>query len=82
MSFGGGITPGAATPHLSELASLRAIAKCSVCSGSNMKECTLVRCGHTFCRKCIDERVSSRNRKCPSCGQTFAVDDVKAIFFA
>ena len=53
---------------------------CSVCvSNGNEEEkrVCLVSCGHAFCRGCIDERITSRNRKCPLCLTTFDKKDVK-----
>ena len=39
----------------------------------NEKNAIIVKCGHTFCRECIDDRLSNRNRKCPACSQQAAV---------
>jgi len=78
-SLGGGVSP--MSGGLAELVSLRAIAKCSVCSHVNMRDTILQRCGHTFCRRCIDTRYANRQRKCPTCGQGFSAEDVKPVYF-
>ena len=44
------------------------------------KKCILTRCGHTFCRECIDTRIANRDRKCPSCGDKFGPNDVSNIW--
>ena len=44
-----------------------------------MKEQVIMRCGHMFSQKTIDERLKSRNRKCPNCNCVFAASDVLTI---
>lgn len=51
---------------------------CSVCH-DRWKDCVISKCFHTFCRPCIDERVRTRQRKCPGCGEKFGADDVHKI---
>tara|TARA_B110001452_G_scaffold20623_1_gene16580 strand:- start:999 stop:1133 length:135 start_codon:yes stop_codon:yes gene_type:complete len=40
----------------------------------------IIKCGHTFCRSCIDDRLGNRNRKCPTCGLQFDYQGVKEMF--
>ena len=46
----------------------RRMVKCTLCQ-ENEKNAIISKCGHTFCRDCIDERLANRNRKCPACSQ-------------
>ncbi|KAI5476449.1 E3 ubiquitin-protein ligase BRE1 [Pseudohyphozyma bogoriensis] len=54
--------------------------KCSTCK-IRFKGVIINRCGHLFCRECVDARLSNRQRKCPSCGIGFGKDDVSNVFF-
>lgn len=53
---------------------------CSVMTNCK-KEVVLTRCGHMFSKKCTDDLIATRNRKCPICGRAFGLDDVQMIFF-
>lgn len=53
----------------------RQLEKCPLC-GERRRRCVLSACGHTFCRRCIDTAIKSRNRRCPSCKHAFATTDV------
>lgn len=53
---------------------------CSVVT-SEEKAVVLLRCGHLFSRKCTDDLIATRNRKCPICGKPFGNDDVRSVFF-
>lgn len=53
---------------------------CSVVTNEE-KAIVLLRCGHLFSRKCTDNLISTRNRKCPICGKPFGNDDVRSVFF-
>jgi hypothetical protein len=35
------------------------------------RDTVLAKCGHSYCRDCIDQLVKLRNRKCPVCSQAF-----------
>ncbi|KAH0792344.1 E3 ubiquitin-protein ligase BRE1 [Histomonas meleagridis] len=37
----------------------------------NPRDTVILKCGHTFCSKCMKERIKARNRKCGHCGQSF-----------
>ena len=53
--------------------------KCSVCK-LNDKNTVITRCYHVFCESCVKTRMDTRQRKCPSCGDAFGVNDVQRIF--
>ncbi|KAI9864533.1 MAG: E3 ubiquitin-protein ligase bre1 [Trichoglossum hirsutum] len=57
---------------------LRALALCNVCR-SRFKNTVIKSCGHVFCKECVDERISSRSRKCPTCGKSFPTNDHMAV---
>ena len=59
----------------------KGMVKCPLCKRSD-KDCLITKCGHAFCRDCIDERLASRNRKCPSCNQVFGQDLVGSLFLS
>ncbi|KAG9391637.1 Zinc finger, C3HC4 type (RING finger) [Carpediemonas membranifera] len=52
------------------------LAKCPICK-QNPRQRALRKCGHTFCKKCLDDRVATRERHCPSCNKRF--DDTRDI---
>ena len=56
----------------------RSVAICTVCR-VNFKNTTMKTCGHVFCDKCVEERTTSRSRKCPNCNRAFGVGDVMRI---
>ena len=78
---GGGGADAAAAGATNELTTLRYLIFCSVCS-EKYKDTILTRCSHTFCRKCVDKCVQLRSRKCPTCGQAFAAEDVKPVYLS
>ncbi len=57
---------------------LRQVAYCNICK-RNLKDTAIKTCGHTFCKDCVDERVTSRSRKCPNCGKSFGSNDYMRI---
>ncbi|KAL6867930.1 BRE1 domain-containing protein [Trichoderma novae-zelandiae] len=59
---------------------LRTMALCPVCH-ANFKNTALKTCGHLFCNKCVDDRISNRMRKCPSCSRAFDKMDVMQVHF-
>lgn len=61
----------------SEEEMLRTLALCSVCR-SNFKNTILKTCGHVFCNECVENRITNRMRKCPSCNKAFDKVDVMA----
>jgi len=54
---------------------------CSVCN-EKPKAVVIARCYHMFCKPCVQERIQSRSRKCPTCADKFAESDVHNIYFA
>ncbi|CRK41226.1 hypothetical protein BN1723_015877 [Verticillium longisporum] len=57
---------------------LRSYALCSVCR-NNFKDTVLKTCGHLFCMSCIDDRISNRMRKCPTCATSFDRKDSLSV---
>ncbi|KAI8376102.1 uncharacterized protein BYT42DRAFT_614885 [Radiomyces spectabilis] len=62
-----------------EVEELRALLKCSACR-TNFRSRLLGRCMHTFCKECIEARLDTRQRRCPSCGESFGVGDVRHFY--
>ncbi|KAJ1734579.1 E3 ubiquitin-protein ligase bre1 [Coemansia biformis] len=60
-------------------ADYKALLKCPTCQ-TNFKSHTLLRCMHVFCKQCIDSRIETRQRKCPSCSEPFGAKDVRQIY--
>lgn len=48
---------------------------CNICR-NNFKNTILKTCGHIFCQGCVESRLSSRLRKCPTCSLAFGQTDV------
>ncbi|KEY69648.1 hypothetical protein S7711_07688 [Stachybotrys chartarum IBT 7711] len=57
---------------------LRTFALCTICR-NNFKNTALKTCGHLFCNKCVDDRISNRMRKCPNCSRAFDKMDVMPV---
>lgn len=53
---------------------LRQVAYCNICKRA-LKNTVIKTCGHTFCNDCVEERLTSRSRKCPNCGKSFGSND-------
>ncbi|KAL4999069.1 BRE1 E3 ubiquitin ligase-domain-containing protein [Aspergillus recurvatus] len=62
----------------SEYEMLRTLALCTVCR-RNFKNTAIKTCGHVFCRECVEERLTSRSRKCPNCNRSFGNNDYMHI---
>ncbi|KAI7823941.1 hypothetical protein BX661DRAFT_172565 [Kickxella alabastrina] len=60
-------------------ADYKALLKCPTCQ-TNFKSHALLRCMHVFCKQCIDSRIETRQRKCPSCSEPFGAKDVRQIY--
>ncbi|KAL1412374.1 E3 ubiquitin-protein ligase bre1 [Vanrija albida] len=54
--------------------------RCSTCH-LNFKQQVLIKCMHTFCKDCIDQRIATRQRKCPACGVAFSKEDVGTLYW-
>eukprot|EP00300_Choanocystis_sp_HF-7_P010590 c17027_g1_i1.p1 GENE.c17027_g1_i1~~c17027_g1_i1.p1 ORF type:complete len:660 (+),score=203.19 c17027_g1_i1:762-2741(+) len=62
-----------------ELQDYKSKVKCPVCN-SRQRNVSLAKCGHTFCRECIQHNIAIRSRKCASCNKVFAESDVSSIY--
>lgn len=62
-----------------QIAVLKNRLACPVCHYRD-KECIIMRCRHMHCKPCVDERVSNRSRKCPTCNIKFSENDVEDIW--
>jgi E3 ubiquitin-protein ligase BRE1 len=65
---------------LEENVMLKRMLKCSSCQ-QRFKTHTITRCYHLFCKECIDARLETRQRKCPSCSIGFGAHDVQQVYF-
>lgn len=54
---------------------------CPVCHYRD-KECIILRCRHMHCKQCVDERISNRSRKCPTCNIKFAENEVGDVWLS
>jgi E3 ubiquitin-protein ligase BRE1 len=54
---------------------------CPVCHYRD-KECIIMRCRHMHCKQCVEERISNRSRKCPSCNNKFSEKDVEDVWLS
>ena len=54
------------------------VAICPVCN-QNLRNTALKLCSHVFCDVCVQNLISHRSRKCPSCGKAFGVNDFMPI---
>ncbi|KAI4260243.1 MAG: hypothetical protein LQ352_000365 [Teloschistes flavicans] len=61
-----------------ELEGYRSMAICTVCR-TNFKDTVILTCGHVFCKPCVDERRTSRSRKCPNCNKSFGQNDTLKV---
>jgi E3 ubiquitin-protein ligase BRE1 len=52
---------------------------CPVCHYRD-KECIIMRCRHMHCKQCVEERITNRSRKCPTCNNKFSDKDVEDIW--
>lgn len=55
--------------------------ECPVCRVRD-KDCIIMRCRHMHCKQCVDERISNRSRKCPTCNIKFSEKDVEDIWLS
>jgi len=62
-----------------ELTKAMGLLKCSTCK-QQMRSHILTKCSHTFCKPCIDARLSTRQRKCPACNMQFAQSEVQQLY--
>lgn len=73
---GGGI----ATSEVEEELSLyKKLLRCNSCH-IREKNAVLSKCMHVFCRQCLEDRIETRQRKCPNCGDSFSATDIRTIY--
>ena len=62
-----------------QVQNMRSKLYCHVCN-EREKSVILTRCNHLFCRKCIEDRLDNRMRKCPACSKPFDKKDVESVW--
>ena len=67
------------TEIIEDLERYKKVIRCSLCD-TNIKNSVLIKCSHTFCDSCIENRLKARQRKCPICQSEFNSNDVKKIY--
>ncbi|QSL65159.1 hypothetical protein MERGE_002464 [Pneumocystis wakefieldiae] len=63
---------------IDELKVYKSMAKCSVCE-TKWKNTAISLCGHVFCKECINKRIETRQRRCPSCNRGFGSGDILQV---
>ncbi|KAH7911989.1 BRE1 E3 ubiquitin ligase-domain-containing protein [Hygrophoropsis aurantiaca] len=63
-----------------EISRLWEVVKCTACK-QGMRSVVLTKCMHTFCKSCIDARLSTRQRRCPNCNLGFAASEAQTVYF-
>ncbi|KAF9010533.1 BRE1 E3 ubiquitin ligase-domain-containing protein [Cyathus striatus] len=63
-----------------DLEHYKQILKCSTCR-NNFRSVIINKCSHTFCKPCVDARISTRQRKCPACNLPFSQSDVQNMYW-
>lgn len=54
--------------------------KCNSCK-QRFKTHVITRCMHLFCNQCLEARIETRQRKCPTCSVGFGATDVSPVYF-
>jgi E3 ubiquitin-protein ligase BRE1 len=62
-----------------QISVLKSRLACPVCHYRD-KECIIMRCRHMHCKQCVEERITNRSRKCPTCNNKFSDKDVEDIW--
>ncbi|KAF8821030.1 zinc finger, C3HC4 type (RING finger) domain-containing protein, partial [Cardiosporidium cionae] len=52
---------------------------CTVCS-ERFRDHIIVKCGHVFCKECLEKNVKTRNRKCSLCKINFDLKDTVKLY--
>lgn len=79
-ALGGDSSSGAYVDQLkTQVSVLKSRLACPVCHYRD-KECIILRCRHMHCKQCVEERISNRSRKCPTCNVKFSENDVGDIW--
>eukprot|EP00866_Antonospora_locustae_P000958 jgi/Antlo1/958/1063 len=79
MSIIDKITGGRSSEVLEDVDKYKRLLKCTACD-RRYKDSVINKCMHVFCQECLDQRIRTRNRMCPSCGEAFSLNDVKRIY--
>ena len=64
-----------------QISVLKSRLACPVCHFRD-KECIIMRCRHMHCKQCVEERISNRSRKCPTCNNKFSDKDVEDVWLS
>ena len=78
-SAGGGVSEFTVEQLNTQVSALKNRLACPVCHYRD-KGCIIIKCGHLHCKQCVEERISNRSRKCPTCNQMFSKTDVTDVF--
>jgi E3 ubiquitin-protein ligase BRE1 len=62
-----------------QISVLKSRLACPVCHERD-KQCIIMRCRHMHCQQCVDDQISNRSRKCPTCNLKFSEKDVEDIW--
>jgi E3 ubiquitin-protein ligase BRE1 len=62
-----------------QISVLKSRLACPVCHERD-KQCIIMRCRHMHCQQCVDDQISNRSRKCPTCNNKFSEKDVEDIW--
>ncbi|KAF1940922.1 E3 ubiquitin-protein ligase-like protein bre1 [Clathrospora elynae] len=61
-----------------ETAIMESMIQCQICK-SQFKNTVIKTCGHMFCDRCVQDRLTNRARKCPNCGKAFGSNDTMRV---
>jgi len=76
----GGLEPAEVAELRSFNDDLTKMLKCNSCK-QRFKSHVITRCMHLFCGACLEARLETRQRKCPTCSIAFGTNDVAAVYF-
>ena len=62
-----------------QISVLKGRLSCPVCHYRD-KECIILRCRHMHCKQCVDECISNRSRKCPTCNVKFSENEIGDVW--
>lgn len=54
--------------------------RCSICD-DRFKDVVISKCMHLFCKVCIEQKLTTKQRKCSICSEKFSKADIKAVYF-
>ena len=80
-SSSGGVSSFTVGQLNTQISVLKGRLACPVCHYRD-KECIIMRCRHMHCKQCVDERISNRSRKCPTCNNKFSEKDVEDVWLS